>query len=283
MANNSKKLEQRQGRILNSPENKRLFFAAEVAAPWPKRLPQGRILRETDRHLTLAFLGNVSYQKILDLLHTVPPPPFAIGLVGQFDKCLCLPRKHPHVIAWHVDWLEDPTALLAYQQQLVDWLTCHALPPLQHEEFLPHVTVCRSPFITEEWKAAFIKLPCHISSIHLFESMGNSLYESRWQLPIKPPFEEIPHTADIAFRLYGESLQQLYIHAQAALAFHYPPLLHYFSPAFVGEHLDDLIIALNEIVTKADVEGQCPYKAISFHGELIEQEQILTWEMIVDV
>lgn len=279
MAGNSKNL----GRILKSTETKRLFFAAEVAAPWPKELPHGRHLRESDRHLTLAFLGNVPYQKVIDLLPSFPTPPFSIGLGGQFDKCLCLPPKHPHVIAWHVDWLEDPTAFLTYQQQIVDWLTSHALPPLQHAEFLAHVTLCRSPFITEEWKAAFSKLPCHVSNIHLFESMGNSLYESRWQLPIKPPFEEIPHTADLAFRLYGESLQHVYVHAQVALAFHYPPLLQYFSPAFVGDQLDDLIIALNDIVTKADVEGQCPYKAISFHGELVKQESILNWEMIVDV
>ncbi len=38
-------------------EEKRLFFGAEVSAPWPKELPQGRVLEEKARHLTLAFLG----------------------------------------------------------------------------------------------------------------------------------------------------------------------------------------------------------------------------------
>ena len=264
-------------------DKKRLFFGAEVHAPWPKELPDGKILRECDRHLTLAFLGNVSYQHVVDLLPTFPLPPLTVGLIGQFDKCLSLPIKHPHVIAWHIDWLTDPAPFLAYQQHLVEWLTSQGLPPLQHDTFLAHVTLCRSPFVMQEWKDAFSTLPCYITNIHLYESMGNSIYESRWNIPIKPPIEEIPHTADLAFRLYGSSLQHLYIHAQVALAFHYPPLLSFFSPTFKGNDLDDLIIALNTIVTKADVEGQCPYKAISFHGDLKKQETLLTWEMIVDV
>ena len=38
-------------------DQKRLFFGFEVKAPWPQGLPKGRILKEDQRHITIAFLG----------------------------------------------------------------------------------------------------------------------------------------------------------------------------------------------------------------------------------
>ena len=39
-------------------ESKRLFFGFEVDAPWPS-LPEGRMIKEKDRHVTVAFLDRL--------------------------------------------------------------------------------------------------------------------------------------------------------------------------------------------------------------------------------
>lgn len=263
-------------------EVKRLFFGIEVVAPWPENYPKGRLLEASHRHMTLAFLGNVPAQKVLDLLPDFPPIPLKIGLAGRFDRCLFLPPHHPHVVAWHVDWIDDPRPFLEHQSMLALWLRSNGFH-IDEREFLPHVTICRSPFYPREWKKEFHPLPCFCKDIHLYESVGNLKYEPRWSLPLKAPFEEIEHTADIAFAIHGESISQLHRHAQLALAFRFPLLLNYLEQCEVGS-LEDCVIALNEIVTRADGDIGCPFKAISFHGELYtETDGTLTWEMIVDV
>jgi RNA 2',3'-cyclic 3'-phosphodiesterase len=37
------------------------------------------------------------------------------------------------------------------------------------------------------------------------------------------------------------------------------------------------------MVTASDVEVGCPFKAVSYHGEIHESNGLLQWEMIVDV
>jgi 2'-5' RNA ligase len=264
-------------------EIKRLFFGLEVLAPWPHEFPKGRLLADSCRHLTLAFLGQTSYTQLQTLLPTLPAFPLQVGLVGTFDQCLFLPEKQPHVVAWHVKWLEDVQPLEAFRHDLVAWLKKADIPVDEKNSFLPHVTICRSPQEKDKWQAAFKPLPLIVKDLHLYESLGNCTYKPIWSSQTQLPFEEIEHTADIAFRIWGKDITQMQLHAYAALAFKFPPLLDYFSYVQKANDLDDIVIGLNEIVAKADEELGCPYKAISFHGQLKEVDQILTWEMIVDV
>jgi 2'-5' RNA ligase len=257
-------------------ELKRLFLGMEVVAPWPESLPKGRILDESDRHLTLAFLGDANLPQLQELLNSFPKPPFQIGLAGIFDKALFL----RHVAAWHIQWLEREELFLTFQKNLVNWLKSQGLHP-KEGKFLSHVTLARRPFSTPEWQKSFHPLPMYVKNIHLCESLGNSEYEVCWNFPILAPFDEIEHTADIAFLVRGENLQQLFLHAQLALCFHFPPMLTFIKNRSVA-NLDEIVAVLNGMILKADIELGCPFKAVSFHGEL-QKNQFLEWEMIVDV
>lgn len=262
---------------------KRLFFGIEVHAPWPSHVPKGRLLDENHRHLTLAFLGNIAYPPLREILDQFPKISFKIGEVGYFDSCLTLPPRHPHVIAWHAHWLEENPSIVRIQKILSDWLISHGYS-LDERPWMPHVTICRQPFDAHMWMKDFSPLPFYASSIHLYESVGNLNYDPIWSYPVKAPFEEMNHTADMAFVIRGENLKQIYDHAFTALAFKAPELIKFFTPMKSLNHLDDIIIALNHIVSRADSEVGSPMKAISFHGEVIPlQDSLLQWEMIVDV
>lgn len=262
---------------------KRLFFALEVLAPWPAKLPHGRIMDDSHRHMTLAFLGSTDYRKLQESLKRFPYPPFRIGFAGKFNEPLFLPPRHPHVAAWHVQWLEDAMSLDLYQKSLTEWLVHEGFNPDIRDHFLPHVTICRSPFNPREWGKAFTVLPMMTANLHLYESMGSLQYIPRWTCPIKPPFVEFEHTADIAYKVYGENLEQIKLHAAAALAFKCPEILTCDLETPV-ESIEDVIIKLNECVAYVDQRIGCPYKAVSFHGDIEEEEEgIMSWEMIVDV
>lgn len=264
-------------------EIKRLFFGLEVQAPWPSHLPRGRLLDESHRHLTLAFLGNIPYQPLLKLLDTFPKPPISVGSVGYFDSCLTLPPRHPHVVAWHVHWSDDNTPIIAFQKSLMEWLFLNEYPT-DSREWKPHVTLCRQPFNPRDWEKAFRPLPLFTGSIHLLESIGNLKYIPIWTASIPHPFEEIEHTADLAFKIRGENLQQIYLHAFTALAFKAPEFLDFFISIPSIHSLDEIIFALNDMIAKMDGAIGCPMKAVSFHGEIITlPDSLLQWEMIVDV
>jgi RNA 2',3'-cyclic 3'-phosphodiesterase len=263
---------------------KRLFFALEVQAPWPVPLPAGRRLDEAQRHMTFAFLGQTDYNLLKEALERFPKPPFKVGLVGKFDQCLFLPEQHPRVVAWHVEWLEGKEQLEPYQQHFIAWLQELGFNPDARRGFLPHVTLCRAPFNPHPWKKSFSPLPMMTHSLHLYESLGGLRYQPIWTYPLPAPFREIEHTADIAFQITGESLAQLQLHALIALAFKCPALLGELNRMAQPENLDDLIIHLNESVGQIDAKKGCPFKAVSFHGEVKELENgVLQWEMIVDV
>ncbi len=264
-------------------ETKRLFFGMETISPWPEDLPAGRILAETDRHLTLAFLGDVDLSRLLQLLTDFPKPPFSIGLAAVFDRPIFLPPSSPRVAAWHVHWLEQKIEFLAFQKSHVLWLKNQGFSIRDgKKEFLPHVTLARGPFVVSEWEKAFQKLPLYIKNIHLCESLGYSKYKVLWNSPMLAPFDEMEHTADLAFLIRGKNLAQLHLHAQLALSFYFPAFIQYFTFNEVGS-LADMISSMNRLVAQADTEEGCPFKAVSFHGDLKNGEQFLEWEMIVDV
>lgn len=263
---------------------KRLFFALEIAAPWPQDLPQGRCLFEADRHLTLAFLGITDFSRIHSLLPSLPSPP-SMGLAGVFDSCLFLPLRHPHVVAWHIDWWDPSQALQEFQTKLIEWLGFHKIHcDMREREFLPHVTICRQPFLARKWDQAFRPLPMMTSHFHLYESLGHSRYQPVWSYPIVAPFTEIEHTADIAFHIHGHTFEDLYRHAKIALAFKSPSFLPYLSGTLLHVScIEEIVMDLNMRIGQADAEIGSPFKAVSFHDTLMENNQMLTWQMIIDV
>lgn len=263
---------------------KRLFFGLSIEAPWPLKFPAGRLLEEPFRHLTLAFLGETDLSKIVEILPSIPPFPQKIALAGRFDQLLFLPPRHPHVVAWQIEWLREGTLLDQYQHTLTESLKNSGIAISEKNFFLPHVTICRSPFDIKPWKKNFSPLPLFTSALHLYESLGYSRYQSLWSQPLIPPFVEIEHAADIAFRVSGESFQHLYLNAALAIAFNFPPFLDYIVPSQVISSLDMCIIALNDALSRLDVEMGSPFKAISFHGDAeILESGLMQWEMIVDV
>ncbi|MBA2727800.1 MAG: hypothetical protein H0U49_06480 [Parachlamydiaceae bacterium] len=266
----------------SSNDVKRLFFGFEVEAAWMHPLPTGRILEEQNRHITLAFLGNTSLARIQNDLEDFPISRSFLGLAGRCDRLLFLPEKLPHVVAGHIEWFEQ-TALLYVHQELISWLTKHGYN-VDTRELLSHVTIARSPFIIKDWKEAFSPFPLIAKSLNLYESVGDLSYHSIWNIPFLSIIEEISHTADIAFRIRGKDLQQLFLNAQLALAFNFPDMLQFISDGSNIQDLDDLIIQLNGNVSRADSVVGCPFKAISFHGKITKDTYgFLLWEMIVDV
>lgn len=255
----------------------------EVHAPWPKHLPEGRLLDKEHRHLTLAFLGATDYSKIEKALLEFPQPFFKVGFAGKFDQCLFLPLRHPHVVAWHVEWLEKNSELTHFYEMLIKWLQEKGFSPDCRHGFMPHVTLCRSPFKEREWSKKFSPLPLFVQHIHLYESVGQLKYEPVWSYPLLAPFEEIEHMADIAYQVRGESFDQLYHHGALALAFEFPPLLPYLRTKEGLTGLDAVIMELNQLVAEADQEIGTPFKAVSFHSHLEIEDHVMHWRMIIDV
>jgi 2'-5' RNA ligase len=263
---------------------KRLFFAFKVNMPWPNSLPSARLLQENERHMTVAFLGQTDFTILKPLLSTLPLPRFKVGVTAATDKVLFIPERHPHVVAWHVKENDQTKSINAYSQLLNEWLIDQGFFPDMHHTFLPHITIGRSPFSLNAWARTFEGLPLVVESLHLFESLGQLRYGSLWSLHFKEPFLEMEHTADIAFQIRGESLNQLFDNAIIALAFKYPGLLKFKLESFDFKDIDEIIIALNNVISLTDSAIGCPFKAISYHGEIREEtDQTLTWEMIVDV
>lgn len=262
---------------------KRLFFAFEILAPWPEKLPKGRLLDEDQRHLTLAFLGTSDYGKMTEAIKRFPYPPFRVGPAGYFNELVLLPPHHPRVAAWHVEWLDDPIPIELYRESLTAWLQNEGFDPDIREKFLWHATLCRAPFHPGDWRKAFSKIPLIVKALHLYESLGNSKYAPLWTYHFHLPFEEYEHTADIAFMIKGESLEEIKRHALTALAFKCPEMLSYRTTQRSIETIEEVIIDLNESIALADQSIGSPFKAVSFHGDLREEDGILEWEMIVDV
>ena len=256
---------------------KRLFLGLEIDAPWPDQYPNGRLISEKERHITLAFLGNVDSKPLMEALEKIPLPSFSIGPIGFFDQLLVLPEMRPRVVAWHIQWFSVNEALAQYQIRLLDWLESLGYR-VDRRPLLSHVTLARAPFQVEEWKGAFVSLPCFIKGLHLYESVGNLHYLSRWEHLLKPAFEEFEHTADIAFTVHAHDYEELYLHAAFALSFKFPLMLPYIKKQ-PCDNLPDVVRALNQLVAQVDQEQGCPFKAVSYHGEFKDE----TWEMIVDV
>jgi len=264
--------------------NKRLFFGLSLEAPWPTSYPKGRIIQETMRHITLAFLGNFSFSKLEKELDHFPKPAFKIGPVGETSQVLFLPKGHkPRVVAHEISWLVDGERIEMLHKNVLDWLEKLDYP-VDRRPLLSHVTIARAPFENKEWEEAFEELPIFVSGIHLYESLGNLHYKSIWEYSLIPCFEELEHTADVAFQVCGTSFHDLYIHGALALSFSYPPFLTFLEEEKISD-FEQLVRLLNVMITKCDAQMGCPFKAVSYHGNFREDKEngLLYWEMIVDV
>lgn len=220
----------------------KIFFGFDVALP-----------TSTDRHLTLAYLGLVDSAALFENLSRFPKPPFCVSPTGTLDEPF-------HKKAWHATLNKD---LAPYREQVLEFLLTFGYAP-DLRPFIPHITA-------PEGGTSFA-----LGSLHLFEGK-NSL----WRLPLKAGFEPVEHSADLAFLVRGETLQELYGNAQRALAFEFPEILPYYDIGEAGSP-DAIVEALNRAVTRLDSEKGAPLKAVSYHGK-IEKSEYLEWEMIVDV
>lgn len=259
---------------------RRLFFALPVSCHWPETYPEGRILTQTNRHLTLAFLGDSDWSKLNQSLKQFSGFQRKVGSATLFNNCLFLPEKHSRVVSWEV--LENSSYFSSVINELHNWLRQEGF--LQDlKQFVPHVTIARAPFNIDSWKEDFQLRAVSFQEIHLYESLGHSQYRSLWSFPFLLPFEEISHVADRGFIIQGENIQEIYEHAKIALFFDEPIYLPFVNFHKKVDSLEDTIIALNELISICDEKIGCGYKAVSFTGELGINNNVLVWEMIVDV
>ncbi len=262
---------------------KRLFFGFDVKSTWIEKDFPGKIIPMDQRHITLAYLGDSDFSLLETKLESLCLPSFLVGKTGYFDKCLFLPEKQPHAVAYHVQWL-DGEEVAGYQKSLVQMLNKNGFWVMNGtKQFLPHVTVCRHPKNTQSWEKAFRKLPMMFTRLHLYESLGNSQYKSLWNRSFYPPFEEIDHTGDLAFLVHGASFTEIFANAQIALAFEYSYMLDFYMKKNCSS-IEEVMINLNELIRQVDIHRSCPFKAVSLHGKVEKDERdLLHWEMIVDV
>ena len=246
---------------------KRLFFGLEVHAPWPTHFPKGNILAETQRHVTLSFLGHCDLENLLGELRYFPltSKTSPIGFCGLFDYCLFLPPKTSHVVAWHNHWYHQKYFIEIFQRTLTDWLKQLHFSP-DSSEWLPHTTICRGSFDQEEWLKSFIPLPFFTQSIHLYESLGNATYQSVWNYPVLAPFEQIASQKNHLL-IRASSLSDLYYNAFTALAFKYPSLVAHFIQINELSSLDEVTDVLNQCMRSFSESHSSGVKSIHLSEE----------------
>lgn len=260
--------------------SERLFFAAEITAAWPEELPQGRLIEPELRHLTLAFLGMANREELIKALDELPLPSWTIGPAGILDEWLFLPEKSPHVVAMHATLLEQN--LLSYQQIVSEWFLKRQFLKTIDPRFLAHVSIARDPSDQTAWAALPSQIPFFIRGVGLFKSLGHSNYEIIWHKENVPPFEEIEHTADIAYHIRGNSFSDLMLHAVLALAFSFPAFSRYLKNIPSCNSINDIVSQLNRWTSEIDQQEGIGLKAVSYHAKL-EKKPYLEWTMIVDV
>jgi len=258
------------GSTTYSTESERLFFAAEINAAWPEKLPEGRLIKPEFRHMTLSFLGMTDRKTLMDKLDEVPLPSWRLPPCGIFEKWIFLPVETPRVVAAVPAFLEGEKELLDYQKKL------------SSSSFLPHVSISRDPFDKEAWESFSCQIPFFIQGIALYKSLGHSNYQLLWGHQLLAPFEEIEHTADIAYKIRGENYSQLALHAVFALSFSFPAFLKYLKNIPALSSVQDIVALLNRWIAEIDILEGIGLKAVSYHAT-IEKNDLLEWTMIVDV
>lgn len=226
----------------------RLFFGFEVQTTPKIQLPPAKIIGEKHRHITFSFLGEVDLDPLLIHLERFPAPDFARGIVGELTEVLFLPPQHPKAVAWKAAFFHKERKVRSFHQQFEDWLRVLGFTPTDPErEWLPHVTFGRAPFDENKWRENFEPHPFVATRFHLYESLGNSIYEPRWTYALVPPFVIEGDT----ILLRGSSLAELLLHAQVALSILYPPLWNYYHEASSLRHSLNMMTHLNKSISAA--------------------------------
>jgi len=263
---------------------KRLFLGFEIFTHWPELPKEKKMIDEENRHITLLFLGDNSISSIKSYMDNLPQLDLKVGAVGFFEKCLFWPIKHPRLVAYGIDFFENNNLMEKFQKDLVEFFKSKNHQIREKNNFLPHVTICRDHFDVTKWQRNFRPFPLYIKSFNLYESLGHSEYKTLWKKDYIRPFDEIPHTADIAFTIKGESYNELLYNSFIALSFKSFDFFDYYSELRSIKNVDDIIIKLNDIITKAEIKGlSMPFKAVSFNSHIEKKDDIFSWEMIVDV
>ncbi len=260
----------------------RLFIGASVVAIWPDTFLSNEIIKEENRHLTILFLGGQD-QNAKNILMNFPKPKSTLSPIGIFSKYVGLPKRSPHLVALEGEIITGMN-IEDYRNNISRWSEMQGIEFKKAKRpFYPHLTICRKHPDIFKWESSIIKIPFYIDGINLYQSLGNSEYEKLKIYPFVPAFEQIHHTADIAFLIRGESLQNIFINAQIALAFSYPDILGFLETDIEISSQDQVIMELNKIISNIDIKIGSPFKAVSFHGSFTQQLGYTQWEMIVDV
>lgn len=255
----------------------RFFIAFIVDAPWPRELPPARLLVPEERHLTLAFIGKDEREKIVHSFQALAELSLPFGFCGYFDSILFLPKNSSRVVAYHAQ-IPNEEELNEFVRKVHERMFL-----LMPRKWLPHVTIGRSPFEKKEWQKVFAQIPFNVSSLGLFESIGNLRYKLLSEISLVPMIEKVEHTADIAFLLRGKTIFDLFYHALISLAFDDSGFLSYLENMKDVSSIDEIIFELNRFIREIDTERGCLFKAVSFHGALKKIRELYEWEMIVDV
>jgi RNA 2',3'-cyclic 3'-phosphodiesterase len=268
-------------------ENKRLFFGWEAISPWQEDMPEGRYV--TEKHMTIAFIGNTNRHVDLEgILQAMPHPYFKIAPGGFFDKTIFLPLNFARAVAYHVSLFgknkmeEFYSSINAF---LIEKKFILKKPHVKHK-LLPHVTVARKPFDISKWKKAFIPMPVYFKNFYLYESIGNLQYnKSTWRYSLPAPFEEIEHTADLSFKIIGTNFYEIYCNSLLALFFNDIRLIPYADINAKTSSLEDIVQSLNAMIRKMDTDIGSQYKGVCYSGHMLfnEDTKLYNWEMIVDV
>lgn len=266
-----------------------LFIALDIQAPWPDQWPKGRIIQEEFRHLTLLFLGKTNLEKTLSVLNKLPKIFFPFAKIGFLDEVLFLPNnvKSPRVCAYHVDFKDEIKTVFDFQDQLLQTFKKAGFEFSEQDyHFLPHISIARNPQDMDQWKKITQPLPAIFPSLHLYESLGYSSYRKLWSREFILGFEQLPHTADIAYAIRGKDYNQLLKHAEMALAFEFHPFCRVIDQKDSIEDvnsINEIVKRLNKSVSLCDIESGVPFKAVSYHDQVKAKKNYLEWEMIIDV
>ncbi|MFA5249952.1 MAG: hypothetical protein WC371_00890 [Parachlamydiales bacterium] len=271
----------------------RLFLGFRLFSAFLKNEPEGRLIEKKQRHLTLLFLGEVEKAQIEPLFFQLPLPDLAIAPTGYFDKLLFLPFFHPRVVAGRLVFFNPSQfsrELEQYRRKVQAFFSGHGLVPEGKRKFLAHTAFARYPFQKKAWKKAFEPFPVILTSFHLFQSLGG-LYQPLVSKVFLPPFEELKNQTAPAFLIRGHNFEELKRNAEMALAFQHPPLLAYLNHKKVSS-LEEVILALNDLIYRLELKDGSPFKAIAFHTKLSEKKyppptaegrSFWEWEMLVDI
>jgi 2'-5' RNA ligase len=263
---------------------KNFFFAFELETIWEDDFKDLKVIDKKNRHLTLLFLGENNFNEIKKYLDQMSNLNIQIGSVGYFEKVIFLPENNPRAAAYKANFLNDELKIKNYQKELISFFKNKEINLKKEKDFLPHVTISRDKFDKKELKNKFIKAPFYIKSFNLYESLFSSNYKSLWKKEYLAPFKEIEHTADIAFEVVGIDCNQLLLNAFTAICFKEFKMLDYINLLKKVSSIDEIIINLNEILTQMEIDGyQAFFKAISLNQKTYKKNNLIFWEMVIDV